>query len=97
MPDMIHCLVHLVSKDDMPDMVHQLVRHFSKVDAPDRFHHKVTNCCLQQEGLMEAQQQLKLQGWVWLLEAPRMDPRSWPDGEPQDEMSLITSHRREKV
>jgi hypothetical protein len=24
-----------------------------------------------------------------VLEAPRMDPRSWPDGEPQDEMSLF--------
>jgi hypothetical protein len=45
MPDMFHCLVHLVSKDDMlPDMIHQLVRLFSKVDSLDRFHHKVTNC-----------------------------------------------------
>jgi hypothetical protein len=27
-----------------------------------------------------------------VLEAPRMDPPSWPDGEPQNEMSLFTSH-----
>jgi hypothetical protein len=26
-----------------------------------------------------------------------MDPRSRPDGEPQDEMSLFTSHGREEV
>jgi hypothetical protein len=26
-----------------------------------------------------------------------MDPRSRPDGEPQDEMSIFTSHGREEV
>jgi hypothetical protein len=26
-----------------------------------------------------------------------MDPRSWPDGEPQDEMRLFTSHGQEEV
>jgi hypothetical protein len=25
-----------------------------------------------------------------------MDPRSWPDREPQDEMSIFTSHGREE-
>jgi hypothetical protein len=32
-----------------------------------------------------------------MLEAPIMDPCSRPDGEPQDEMSLFTSHGREEV
>jgi hypothetical protein len=32
-----------------------------------------------------------------MLEAPRMDPPSRPDGEPQDEMSIFTSHGREEV
>jgi hypothetical protein len=31
-----------------------------------------------------------------VLEAPRMDPRSQPDGEPQDEMSLLPLMRERK-
>jgi hypothetical protein len=32
-----------------------------------------------------------------VLEAPRIDPQSQLDGEPQDETSIFTSHGREEV